>query len=181
MADLFAYNTETHIQIVAHWCNGCGIPYGLPEGFIEQRRRDHETWTCPNGCKRHFPPGESDAEKLRRAEAREVALQDQLSAAIRDAEQTRVQLLRDRQRYANGVCPCCNRYFANVHRHMTTQHPEVDAAAVRTAPAFKCSCGYKADSFHGLRVHQGKSRATSGSFQWDVPGQSRYWAHLTVV
>lgn len=94
MTDLFAYNTETHIQIVAHWCNGCGMPYGLPDGFIEQRRKDHASWTCPNGCVRHYPKGESDADKLRRAEAREVALKDQLAAAVRDAEDTRIALLR---------------------------------------------------------------------------------------
>lgn len=25
---------------------------------------------------------------------------------------------------ACGVCPCCNRSFTNVRRHMTSQHPD---------------------------------------------------------
>jgi hypothetical protein len=179
MPDLFAYNTETHIQLIAHWCNGCGIPYGLPAGFIEQRRQDNETWTCPNGCKRHFAAGESDAEKLRRAEAREVALKDQLSAAIRDAEQVRVALLRDRQRFVNGVCPCCNRSFDNVRRHMTTKHPDYDVTRVAqpSTVTFPCSCGSSFTTLRGLRAHQGHMRRDG----WDKPGASRWSSHLTKV
>src|ERR1044071_1302400 len=50
-------------------------------------------------------------QKLRDAEARETALRDQLEAAAREAETVRAVLLRDRHRFANGVCPCCNRSF----------------------------------------------------------------------
>jgi hypothetical protein len=30
----------------------------------------------------------------------------------------------DAYRIGNGVCPCCNRSFTNLRRHMTTKHPE---------------------------------------------------------
>jgi hypothetical protein len=181
-ATQYAYGTKTSIQIVAHWCNGCGLPYGLPEGFIEQRREDHKSWTCPNGCVRHFAPGKSDKQKLADAEHRELALKDQLAAAIRDAETTRAALLRDRARFAAGVCPCCNRSFENVRRHMQAKHPDYDVARIdKHAPIFKCSCGRQFESYRGLRAHQGHQRSTSGTYAWDAPDQSRYYAHLTEV
>ena len=173
----YAYGTKTSIQIVAHWCAGCGLPYGLPEGFIEQRRDDHKSWTCPNGCSRHFPAGKTDKQKLADAEHRELALKDQLSAAIRDAETTRAALLRDRARFAAGVCVCCNRSFDNVRRHMATKHPEYAVDRVAQPVTFRCSCGDKFDTFRGLRVHQGHQRKLG----WDAPDASKWRAHLTVV
>lgn len=167
-------------RLVTETCYSCGVLFAMVEDFYEHRLADRKNFYCPNGHSQAYI-GKTDAQKLKEAEAREVALKDQLSAAIRDAEQSRVQLLRDRQRYANGVCPCCTRYFANVHRHMTTQHPEVDAAAVRTAPAYRCSCGQRFDTFRGLRTHQGHQRRTSGPYQWDLPKTSRWMAHLTEV
>jgi hypothetical protein len=182
MTTRYAYNTETTIQIVAHWCdhpNGCGIAYGLPQGFIEARRKDHKTWYCPNGCKAHYPAGKTDEQKLREAQARETALQDQLAAAVRDAEATRVALIRDRHRFANGVCPCCDRYFANVHRHVSSQHPDYDVTKVRQSveAKFRCSCGRNFESPRGLAIHQGHHRRDG----WDKPGVSKWSAHLTEV
>jgi hypothetical protein len=173
----YAYDTATTIQIVAHWCNGCGIAYGLPEGFIEQRRKDHQSWTCPNGCVRHFAPGKSDAQKLEEAKALEVALRDQLAAAVLEAEQTRAALLRDRHRFANGVCPCCNRSFDNVRRHMASQHPDYDVAAVAKTPRARCSCGRSFDTPHGLAIHQGRARADD----WAASSTPQWRRHLTVV
>lgn len=178
----YAYNTQTTIQIIAQWCDhpgGCGIAYGLPEGFIEARRKDHKTWHCPNGCKAHYPAGKTDEQKLREAAARETALKDQLAAAIRDAEDTRVALLRDRQRFANGVCPCCNRTFQNVLRHMRGEHPDYDITKVKQKghAVFKCSCGRSFESLRGLRTHQGHNRRDG----WDAPNASGWRSHLTRV
>lgn len=44
---------------------------------------------------------------------------------------------RLKNRVANGVCPCCNRTFANLQRHMSTKHKgfiaeEVQAEAGQT-------------------------------------------------
>lgn len=182
-ATQYAYGTQTSVQIVAYWCDGCGIPYGLPEGFIEQRREDHQAWTCPNGCRRHFKPGMSDKQKLANEQARNTALQDQLSAAIREGESIRVTLLRDRARFANSVCPCCNRSFENVRRHMTTKHPEYDVTKVHQSGAvkFPCSCGRTFDTLSGLRIHQGWQRRTEGHWRWDKPDQNPLSAHLTEV
>ena len=108
-----------------------------------------------------------------RWQARATALQDQLEAAIRDAEAQRVALARIRQRIANGVCPCCQRSFGNVRAHMETQHPDYTAPILE---AFKCGCGRAFDTYRGLRVHQGLMRPDD----WARPGQSRRASHLTV-
>jgi len=34
------------------------------------------------------------------------------------------QLTKTKRRVANGVCPCCNRTFADLSAHMHGQHPE---------------------------------------------------------
>lgn len=183
MTTKFAYGTQTTIQIVAHWCNGCGIPYGLPEGFIEDRRRDHKSWTCPNGCVRLFRKDPDVEEQLKRqarnAEAQATALKDQLEAAVRETERTKATLLRDRQRIANGVCPCCNRTFQNVLRHMQGQHPDYDVSKVQQAatPEFKCSCRRTFRSIGGLHQHQTKQRRPG----WAKPTTDPWMAHLTVV
>jgi hypothetical protein len=42
---------------------------------------------------------------------------------------TRGALTKQRKRAANGVCACCHRSFANVARHMKTQHPDFNPDA----------------------------------------------------
>lgn len=34
-----------------------------------------------------------------------------------------------KNRVANGVCPCCNRHFENLERHMKGQHPDFQPEA----------------------------------------------------
>jgi hypothetical protein len=128
----YAYNTATTVQIVAIWCNGCGIAYGLPQGFIEARREDHKSWTCPNGCVRHFPAGPSKAE--REAQRLREQLDAARSLAERESERRRTaeaeraaargQVTRLRKRIGNGVCPCCTRTFADLGQHIAGEHPE---------------------------------------------------------
>lgn len=170
--------TTLNVAFVTESCchEGCNITFALTREFYDRVSQDQSTWYCPLGHSQRYT-GTTDAEKLRQAAAREVALKDQLAAATREAEETRSALLRDRQRFANGVCPCCNRSFENVRRHMTSQHPGYDATKIRGAVEFRCSCGKKFESFRGLRIHQGRTRGDD----WDKPKTPRYWAHLTVV
>lgn len=163
--------------------DGCDVSWGMTDAHNSQLRQSHAWFYCPNGHRQHYT-GKSDEQKLRDAEARETHLKDQLEAAGREAEAARVALLRDRQRFARGVCPCCNRYFPQVHRHMTTQHPGYDLAKVEQAARatkFVCSCGSRFETFRGLRTHQGHMRGND----WAKPEtpKTHTWggAHLTVV
>lgn len=175
-------NTETTVRLVPMECpvENCGVVYALSERYQKKRREDGESWNCPNGHSLSYRNAiKNDTVRLRESEAREVALRDQLEAATREAESVRLALLRDRQRFANGVCPCCNRSFENVRRHMADQHPDYDTARVQQPATvrFRCTCGRSFETVRGLRIHQGASRGDD----WASPSTSPYWAHLTKV
>lgn len=153
----------------------CGISFALTTAEDHRLQQTREWFYCPHGHRQHYT-GKSDAEKLKAAQAREVALNDQLRAAVRDAEESRSLMMRDRHRFANGICPCCRRTFDNVRRHMATQHPDYDVAQVaHKAVTLRCSCGREFDTYRGLRTHQGWSRQDG----WDKPDAPSWRAHLT--
>jgi len=109
-------------------CSECGITYGIPETFIEELQRSHKTFYCPNGHSRYFPD-ESDLEKERRLKG---YLEKRLKYEELDHQFTRNSLrstkgahTKTKKRIHNGVCPHCNRHFANVRRHMESQHSDL--------------------------------------------------------
>jgi hypothetical protein len=174
---------DATVTLVTEECCACGVTFGMPSDLRRQLLDNHSrSFYCPNGDRQHYT-GKTDAEKLRDSQGRETHLKDQLEAAVRETEATRVALLRDRQRFANGVCPCCNRFFPNVNRHMTSQHPDYDVTKVKASRpsrrGFKCTCGSAFDTLHGLRVHQGMSRRDD----WATAAGQKSWhsGHLTVV
>lgn len=110
----------------------------VPDTWERKRRADHTTFYCPNGHDQYFPD-ETEEEKLRKQLAREKHNAEQEQARLREAankaraaadrsERRRAamkgQVTRIKNRVGKGVCPCCNRTFTNLQRHMTGQHPE---------------------------------------------------------
>ena len=174
--------TSTVGFVVETCCHkGCGVTFALNRDHYNRLQAEKgSSFYCPNGHGQHYT-GKSDEQKLREAAARETALRDQLSAAIREGEVTKAALLRDRARFAAGICPCCTRSFDNVRRHMSSQHPDYDVKKIAVPVAvFGCSCGRKFSTLRGLRVHQGHSRANS-PYAWDNPKTSKWYSHLTDV
>ncbi|CPT96795.1 hypothetical protein PP633_06125 [Mycobacteroides abscessus] len=106
---------------------GCGVPFALNDEFIRQRRNDHKTFYCPNGHRRYYPQ-ENETEKakaaVRRLERQLANRDEDLRAAKVAHAVTKGKLTKTRNRIAKGVCPCCNRSFANLQRHMAGQHPD---------------------------------------------------------
>lgn len=151
----------------------CGVIFAMPRDLEKRRRADGKPFWCPNGHELVFT--ETDRDRLEKAKVRETALRDQLDASIREAEQVRQALLRDRQRFANGVCPCCNRSFENVRRHMASQHPDYDVKAIAKPMRFACSCGRDFETLRGLRTHQGWQRPQN----WTSPNLPDWRRHLT--
>lgn len=56
------YEFEDTVKMVTLECP-CGVRYALTKEFITNRRQDHKTFYCPNGCATHYPQ-KSDKEKL---------------------------------------------------------------------------------------------------------------------
>lgn len=132
-------------------CGECDLVFAVPKAWYDAvavRRENGGNFWCPNGHSRRFT-GKSEAEKLRDELAREKHRAEQAQA---DAEQQRRRVaFRDRQlaarkgqvtkmrkRIERGVCPCCNRYFADLHRHMESKHhgwrPEDERVVAPPAP-----------------------------------------------
>lgn len=115
-------------------CIDCGIHFGVPSDWKNQRLKDRNTFYCPNGHNMHYT-GESEADRLRRElaekqkqlEAKEqqvIAEENRTNAARQQRDEARKSHRKMRDRVKNGVCPCCNRTFQNLLNHMRTQHPE---------------------------------------------------------
>lgn len=124
-------------------CGGCGVLFWMTAEYQGDRRRDHKTFYCPNGCPRAFN-GPSEEEKLRKAletQKQQNAMwqddaqraRERAEAAERRASAARGQVTKLKNRAAAGVCPCCNRTFANLARHMAGKHPAFQAEPIEGA------------------------------------------------
>lgn len=114
---------------VEHRCNciTCMAPVFMDRAKYDQLNRDKTNFYCINGHAMHWPQ-ESAEEKLRKQLEFE---KNRRESAEREAETARKaeaivrgKLRATQERVGNGVCPCCNRSFTNLRRHMGTKHPE---------------------------------------------------------
>lgn len=122
---------QTNLEV--HYCPKCSIAFAAPPRFIEERRKDGQSFYCPSGHTMSFHETELDRlqKKLRRAEqdvewykASVRSKESQLKGANIQIGKVKAKLKRTEVRIANGVCPCCHRSFQNMHRHMKTKHPD---------------------------------------------------------
>lgn len=116
------------ITMVTEICCSCGVAFGIPSDLQEHLRNDPAKWFyCPNGHQQHY------------SKSREHRLREEAEQKLRDKElelaniasakiQVEAQLKKSEQklkRLTNGVCPCCNRTFSNLHNHMKKMHPGI--------------------------------------------------------
>jgi ABC-type sulfate transport system substrate-binding protein len=116
------------IQFEEYWqrCISCGSWFGVDAFFDNERRKSKASFYCPNGHSQVYT--ENEADRLRReleAERQRVALE----RGMRITAENRLAVVqkeakRVSRRIHAGVCPCCNRTFQNLARHMATKHPE---------------------------------------------------------
>lgn len=123
--------TTTH-RLVEKSCYTCKFPFMVPEWFEKQCRENKREWFCP-ACRSSTLYTVSEIDRLKKQ------LDDQVGYWKRqyENEQSRATVAENRRRAAagqitklkkrvgNGVCPCCNRTFQNLLRHMATKHPEL--------------------------------------------------------
>ena len=117
---------ETQVLVTETCCN-CGVLFAFPEDFKLMKRRNHETFHCPNGHAQHYA-GKSEAEKLRDRLSQTTSLLDDYK---KDLQKERIQkaavkgqLTKLKNRVKNGVCPCCKRSFVGLKKHIENKHPE---------------------------------------------------------
>ncbi len=109
-------------------CANCGFTFAVPSAWWQEKHDTHKSIYCPRCKSGSYWPEESDEEKLR---AQLVSARDMLDTARweRDFNERRRRAekaakTRIKNRVAKGVCPCCNRTFQNLAKHMAGQHPE---------------------------------------------------------
>src|SRR5260221_6913386 len=104
----------------------CGIRNWVPSELDSERRFDGENIYCPLGHAAVYKDSEKSELQTKlaneeRRNARLVSRLDQTEAHLKHTEASRRAtkgvLTKIRKRIANGVCPCCNRHFADVERH----------------------------------------------------------------
>ena len=126
-------------------CWVCGISFAMTRSWTDQLKEDRDTFFCPKGCKLAFGESKKDKEIKQLKAAAERARED-TERAHRSADNarqrtenekrshaaTKGQLTKTKKRVAKGVCPCCNRQFVNMHRHMENKHPDYDGPIAPT-------------------------------------------------
>jgi len=121
-------------------CCVCGVSFGVPRRILDDRRENGGAFYCPNGHTLGW--NETEVSRLKTRIAGEQAKREQAEAAARAARENadrdlaarleaEKKLVRMVRRVGNGVCPCCQRHFINLQRHMLTKHPEAPLRAPR--------------------------------------------------
>ena len=125
-------------ELVEETCCSCHIRFAMPYSFQKRCREDSKVlFCCPNGHYQHYSGEQTEREALRRERDRlkqqAARLEDEAREAREDADAAKRQAAafkgvatRIKNRVQHGVCPCCNRTFQDLARHMKSQHPDVD-------------------------------------------------------
>ncbi len=126
--------TITHDIILAtETCCNCHIAFAMPQELQVKCKQDGTTFYCPNGHPQVYSKPEITKlqEQLNRANSdaqywrqRQVDIAAEKLHVERQLRTRKGQITKIKNRIGKGVCPCCNRTFENVARHMESQHPE---------------------------------------------------------
>ncbi len=114
-------------------CAQCKEVFALHETTHATLTRSSGRFYCPWGHPLSFPKGDSEADLLRkerdtlkqqmaRSESDATFYRQRSEEAERRASAFKGVATRMKNRVAKGVCPCCNRTFANLQAHMETKH-----------------------------------------------------------
>ena len=127
--------TVFEIELTSINCGSCGGTYAINERYREKCKQAGSSWNCPYCRVGWGYSGNSDNEQLRKQLAEAKSREElNLARANRLREERdqwanrergqRAAKTRIKNRISKGVCPCCNRSFSNLHRHMSSKHPD---------------------------------------------------------
>lgn len=114
-----------HDELSSTHCCVCGVHFAFPTSLMDDLRRRHTSFHCPNGHSQSFIAKTETEKKLEQATADLAREKQRREMAEREAKSESRRAKRIERRIQNGVCTCCNRTFANLARHMKTKHPEI--------------------------------------------------------
>jgi len=131
------FTVEREVTITILDCCTCGGPVALSKDQERSLRESHRPFYCPAGHSQAFE-AETEAERLRRvlhlSEIEKTRIAAELAQARTEADAALGEMVaaqqdaaRAKRRAAAALCPCCNRSFTQLRRHLQTKHPEYKA------------------------------------------------------
>lgn len=114
-------------------CFSCHVTFGLDRTHYNDLLDDGRNFYCPNGHRQHFIDSKVKALEAQLARSNDAhertkrclnRSQDNLSLSRNQTRAQKAAKTRIKNRIAKGICPCCNRSFTDIRRHMETKHPE---------------------------------------------------------
>jgi len=98
----------------------------MPDNILRVHREKGTSFYCPNGHSQCFTTTEVDRlrQQLRAVRDERDWAQKGRDRAQRQTAAQKGNVTKLKRRIKNGVCPCCNRSFENLARHMAGQHPD---------------------------------------------------------
>jgi len=112
---------QLYVELAQINCGECGGTYAINERYRLQKYEKSGFWNCPY-CKCSWGYGKGENAKLR--EEIEAERRRTQAALARENEEREAKLKAERKlkRVGRGVCPECNRTFANLAQHMLCKH-----------------------------------------------------------
>lgn len=121
------------IVLATETCCNCSVAFAMPTEMMDRLRTNGGSFYCPNGHSQHYTKTEvqrlrtelnkanKDAQYWRQRKVEEEAARQH---AERQAAARKGLVTKIKNRISNGVCPCCNRTFTDLQRHMESKHPD---------------------------------------------------------
>lgn len=121
-----SYAIPKQITLETEECCNCGITFAMPDFMMRRLRTDGGSFYCPNGHGQHYTKTEVMRLREKLDEQTRVATSMAERARSAEAAEQKVtnEMKRLKKRASAGVCPCCNRTFQALARHMKAKHPE---------------------------------------------------------
>lgn len=120
------------VELTEISCGQCGGVYAINERKRKQCAQEGTSWHCPYCQTGWGYTNNGENAKLKRELEQERKRKEWAEQEAKNAEARRAaaegQVTKLKKRIAGGACPCCKRSFQNLHRHMTTKHPDFSAS-----------------------------------------------------
>lgn len=131
MVNAIIRDVHVETKIIAIECAACSVDFGIGDGFMQRRLKDHQNFYCPNGHVNYFPqPNEQERLKQQLEASRSLAQREarRREAAERSARAYKGQATKLRKHAAAGECPAgCGKTYKRLASHMSAKHPGFEA------------------------------------------------------
>jgi hypothetical protein len=132
------------VTMVEETCCSCFMHFAMDRVYFDKLQEDGREFYCPQGHRQWYSESkirklqrerdeatkraETAAKRLAWAEKGLVNAYGQLEDVKKEKAAIKGQLTKTRKRISQGVCPCCHRQIVDMQRHMSSKHPEFQAA-----------------------------------------------------